>query len=148
MTRYTFIPSILLSVVLLYTPSIVQGSEPQSEDQRALTSLSPSQNQVFKITDTGLEPNSLSVKKEDRYIFFLNDSKESLVTLEVNFGRFTTHCSTQNMTIGDDGVVRSVRPIAPKDFAGVCFHDPGTLEFTVRGIKSYPQGIKGSLHIE
>jgi len=125
MKRFTFVPSVLLCVVLLYAPSLVQGSDSPNEDQRALTSPSPSQNQVFKITDAGIEPNSLSVKKEDRYIFFLNDSKESLVTLEVNFGRFTTHCSTQNMTIGDDGVVRSVRPIVPKDFAGVCFHDPG-----------------------
>jgi hypothetical protein len=112
-------------------------------------SLSPaeSNNKVISITDTGIEPKLLTMRKEDRIAFFLNSSAESLITLSVSFGNNATHCASENLKIDQDGTVRSTRPIPPKDFATTCFHDPGTYSYTVFGVKSAPKGIQGSIQV-
>jgi hypothetical protein len=104
-----------------------------------------SQNQVIKVTDKGLEPSVLEMKKEDRIAFILNDSRESLITLSLDFGKHASHCASENLKIQEDGTIQSVKPIVPKDFATTCFHDPGTYPFFVYGIPGAPQGLKGSI---
>jgi hypothetical protein len=88
------------------------------------------------------------MKRDDSIAFFLNDSTDSLATLEVKFGARAAHCASANMKIGDDGVIRSVRPIGPKDFASTCFHDQGTYEYTVFGLGKDTHGVKGTIVVE
>jgi hypothetical protein len=144
MRSYLFLPSLLLLVVLWLMPT----TDDTAAEQAPTETLAESQNQLIKFTDEGTPSNELRMKKDDRIVFFLNDTTDSLLTLEVSFGSLTTHCSSENLRIGDNGLVASTIPIVPKDFASTCFHDAGTYPYTVFGLKKYPQGLKGTIIIE
>jgi hypothetical protein len=98
------------------------------------------------ISEDGIEPKILSMKREDRVAFFVNNSLDSLLSIAVQFGKNSTHCASANLEIQDYGmdsgganassVVRSTKPISPKDFATTCFHEPGTYPYTIRGLTS------------
>ncbi len=118
-----------------------------AEDALSSLTTAESHNKLITITDAGIEPKVLTMRKEDRIAFFLNNSSESLITISVSFGNNATHCASENLKIEDDGSVQSIRPIPPKDFATTCFHDPGEYLFTVFGVKSAPQGIQGSIQV-
>jgi hypothetical protein len=143
MRNYLFLPSLLLCVVLSYLPT--HGTV-EAEDSRS--PVLPGQAQMISITDAGIEPLHLTLKKEDGLALFLNDSKDSLITLDLAYEKHATHCASANLTIGDDGVIRSKEPIPPKDFASTCFHDPGSYAFTIYGLKGSPAGVKGSITVE
>jgi hypothetical protein len=143
MRRLIFLPSLILCVVLAYLPTY---GTVEAEDSGAPEI--PGQGQMISITDAGVQPLSIAIKKGDGIAFFLNDTKDSLVTLDINYGKLTTHCASSNLSIGDDGIIRSKAPIAPKDFASTCFHDSGSYAFTVYGLKGSPAGVKGSIVIE
>jgi hypothetical protein len=117
--------------------------------EEAPPNISPSEsnNKIITITDTGIEPKVLSMRKEDRIAFFLNASSESLITLSLSFGNSATHCASENLKIDEGGGVRSIRPIAPKDFATTCFHDPGTYSYTIYGIPNSPKGVQGTIQV-
>ena len=134
-----------LSITLTATLTIASFAY---ADQNS-SSLSPSEsnNKVITISDAGIEPKVLTMRKEDRIAFFLNNSSESLITLSVSFGKNATHCASENLKIEEDGAVRSTRPIPPKDFATTCFHDPGTYSYTVFGVKSDLKGIQGTIQV-
>lgn len=134
----------LYSTLILVSASLSLLPQTAYADTPGLTP-AESQNQVIKVTDKGLEPSVLEMKKEDRIAFILNDSRESLITLSLDFGKHASHCASENLKIQDDGTIQSVKPIVPKDFATTCFHDPGTYPFTVYGIPGSPQGLKGSI---
>lgn len=144
MRSQLFLPSIVLAAVLCFLPTYdASEAEPSPE------SMPPeSKSHIITITDSGLTPSTLRMSKDDKVAFFLNDSSESLITISLNYNEHATHCSSGNLKIQDNGTIRSTEPIAPKDFAGSCFHDPGTYPFTVMGIKNQPQGIKGTIIIE
>lgn len=144
MRALLFLPSFLLAVVLLSMPRIELVA-----DQGFPSSTSPeSSNEVIKVTAAGLSPASLELRREDGIVLFLNDTPDSLVTMDLSFGKHATHCASENLKIGDDGVIRSVAPIAPKDFATACFHDPGSYSFTIYGLKQAPQGLKGLITVK
>jgi hypothetical protein len=144
MRSLLFIPSIILCAVLLSLPH----PHTHADEGFPTSTLPESSNQVIKLSDSGIDPQTLQMRKEDGIVFFLNDSADSLVTLELQFGSNRSHCASENLKLGDDGVARSTLPIAPKDFAGTCFHDPGTYAFTVYGLKQAPHGLKGSIVIK
>lgn len=138
-----FIPSIVLACVLCFLPTYdASQAEPSSD-------LPPeSKSHVIVVDDNGLNPSTLRMSKDDKVAFFLNDSSESLITVTLNYNEHATHCSSGNLKILDNGTIRSTEPIAPKDFAGSCFHDSGSYPFTVMGLKKQPEGIKGTIIIE
>jgi len=143
MQRFIFLPSIILCLVLLYLPTY---GTVEAEDSGAPEL--PGQGRMITVTDGGIQPLSVTIKKGDGIAFFLNDTKDSLLTLDINYGKLTTHCASANLSIGEDGTIRSKAPIAPKDFASTCFHDSGTYAFTIYGLKGSPAGVKGSIVIE
>lgn len=144
MRSYLFLPSLILCTVLCYLPTYGTSQAEQPEIGR----VPDSQSQVIRLSDAGVAPLTLKMKRDDKVAFFLNDSSDSLVTLELSFGKHATHCASSNLQINDDGSITSVKPIAPKDFASSCFHEPGTYTFTVYGLKGSAEGIKGSIIIE
>lgn len=144
MRSQLFLPSITLAVVLCFLPTYdASEAEPSRE-----TIAPESKNHIITITESGLAPSTLRMGKDDKLAFFLNDSSDSLITIALNYNEHATHCSSGNLKIQDNGTIRSTEPIAPKDFAGSCFHDVGTYPFTVMGLKSRPEGIKGTIIIE
>lgn len=105
-------------------------------------------NRLVKLTDRGLQPKTLNMKLDESILFFLNDTTESLATIEIDFGKKPTHCASSNLKIDKDGVIRSSRPYGPKDFASICFHDRGSYPFTIYGLKTSPQGVQGTIIVE
>ena len=81
-------------------------------------------------------------------LFFLNQTKDSLTTFELHYSGHHTHCASTNLKIGDDGVVRSVRPFGPRDFASACFNDKGTYKLKVYGLKKNPSGSTATIIVE
>lgn len=118
------------------------------EAQPLVTKIPDSKNQIIKLLDQGIEPASLHMKKEDSIVFFLNSSTDSLATIEVDYGDHTTHCASANLQVNKNGTVTSVRPIEPKNFASVCFHDSGKYPVKVFGLKSKPEGINAEIVVE
>jgi hypothetical protein len=149
MRTYLFLPSLLLVGVLWFMPTTedLAADQKYNETQHDAPSLE-SQNQMIKITDSGLSISELRMKKDDRIVFFFNDTTDSLLTLELSYGTNTTHCTSENLKVGDGGRIASTTPIVPKDFASSCFHDLGSYPFTIYGLKNYPEGLKGSITIE
>lgn len=158
MRTYLALPSIILLFVLIYFPlpgipesasaKHLNASGTKEIDPNAAPTTPESQAQMVKLTDRGIEPTELTIKQEDSIAFFLNGTNESLVTLEINFKGHPTHCASLNMQIGEDGIVKSSKPIAPQDFASTCFHDTGKYDFTVYGLASNPEGVKGSIIVQ
>lgn len=107
-----------------------------------------SKNKIVKFTDHGAEPQTLEMKLEDSIVFFLNDTADSLVTLEVDYGKKETHCASSNLEIAENGIVRSVRPFPPKDFASVCFHDRGTYPVKIYGLKANPKAVAATIVVQ
>jgi hypothetical protein len=139
-----FLPSFVLATVLFFLPTY-----DASEAEPAAPVAPPaSKSHIITINDNGLSPSTLRMSKDDKFAFFLNDSSDSLITISLNYTEHATHCSSGNLKIQDNGTIRSTEPISPKDFAGSCFHDPGSYPFTVLGLKKQPQGIQGTIIIE
>lgn len=135
---------ILIGIIIFSTASICHA-----EDAPPLvTKIPDSKNQIIKLEDTGIEPISLQMKKEDSIVFFLNSSTDSLATIEIDYGNHTTHCASSNLQINKNGTVTSVRPIEPRNFASVCFHEEGRYPFKIFGLKSKPQGIFAEIVVE
>ncbi|RIL11123.1 MAG: hypothetical protein DCC75_02965 [Proteobacteria bacterium] len=117
-------------------------------DRAASNAPPDSQNRIIKLTDKGLEPQVLKMKKDDYIVFFLNSSKDSLTTLEVDYGEKPTHCTSGNLAVRRTGIVGSTKPFGPRDFVSLCFHDVGTYPLTVYGLTAAPKGITGSILVE
>jgi hypothetical protein len=105
-------------------------------------------SEILKLTDRGLEPANVTLSSGEAILFLLNTSTDALATVEVTYGNRATHCATPNMKIEPDGVVHSSRPLGPKDFASVCFHDPGQYPITVYGLPSEPDGLQAIVTVE
>ena len=146
MRRLLFLPSCLLPLVLLYLPPQSFSEVSAVSDPTSLPA--GTQAQMIVVNDSGLEPRNLTISKKERVAFFLNNTKESLITLDVQFGSNTTHCASENLQIYEDGGVRSIKPVVPKDFATTCFHDAGTYPFTVRGVASSLEGLRGVITVQ
>jgi hypothetical protein len=139
-----FLSGFLLAAV----PQQSFADDGQDNSDQLQVHVPDSKNQIMKFTDDGVQPAEIHMRKEDSIVFFLNDSTDSLATLTVDFGKRTTHCATANLKIRDNGLISSIRPIEPRNFASVCFHDAGTYPVTVYGLKKKPEGIQASIVVQ
>jgi hypothetical protein len=110
-----------------------------------ITQLPASQSQIIKITDKGIQPRNLSMQLQDSIVFILNDSYQSLATVEVDYHGKTTHCASANLSVEKDKKLRSKHPFGRYDFASMCFRERGVYPFVVYGVKQQPTGITGSI---
>ena len=106
------------------------------------------QKEVIKISAKGASPTTIHFTKEDGSVFFLNNSKDSLMTLDIDFKGRRAHCASTNMKFSSDGHLRSTTPVGPKDFAITCFPEKGTYEFLAYGILGNQKPISGSIIVE
>ena len=104
--------------------------------------------EIVKLTDEGPSPSQIVLHKLDSSVFFVNSTKDSLLTLRVDFGKKMTHCASPNLKMGEDGVIQSVKPIAPKDFALMCFPEKGEYQVQFQGLSKFPKGTVGTVVIE
>jgi hypothetical protein len=145
MRAYLFLPSVILSAVLLYNPAqVASGADATSlvtHDDQA----TPHEGRIIKVTDRGIEPLELTVDTTDSVVFFFNDTADSLITLTLQTNGRKAHCASANLKIEEQGGVHSIAPIVPKDFASTCFQSAGRYPFTVSGLKGNPEGIQGAI---
>jgi hypothetical protein len=138
-----FLPSCVLCFVLLYLPNSV-NSETETGPLAPGTDL---QEQVTVVTDAGLEPRTPSTSRGERVAFFVSNSRDSLMTPDVNFQSSTTSCASNNLAILDDGRAPSTKPVSPKDFATPSLHETGRYPFTVKGVASYPERLQETIFV-
>lgn len=81
-------------------------------------------------------PAEIKLTKIDGSVFFVNATQDSPITLEVEFGSKKGHCATGNLKwLPDEKKIRSVEPVAPRNFAGLCFPDSGSYPVSIYGLK-------------
>lgn len=136
--------------IFIFLFSIGAAALAFADDSQVSTSNSvpPSQNQVIVVTDKGIDPTNPEMTVSDSILFFLNSTTDSLVSLEVDFGDKPTHCASSNMIIEDAGTIKSVRPIGPRDFASLCFHQAGIYPARIYGLKNAPAGVTTSIVVK
>src|SRR5262245_24154190 len=108
---------IIFTLTLYFPLESIADTKSKPQAPNSVVNIPESRNRIIRLTDHGLEPASISMKKEDSIVFFVNDTTESLTTLEIDFGDKPTHCGSANLKIGEDGKVRSIRPFGPNDFS-------------------------------
>ena len=113
-----------------------------------LKTAADSTNMVLKVTDSGLVPSTLKLGKAGGSVFFLNNSSDSLLNVEVEYGAHPGYCATGKMEMQKDGIFRSRAPLAPKTFLSICFPQPGTYPVRVLGLRSQPKGLTGTVIVE
>ncbi len=139
-----FIAPILLLASLFCVFSVAAAPTVRAQSE----SMPNSKNYIIKLKESGPEPGLLRLRPDDSVVFFLNETKEALATLEVDFTGKTAHCASSNMRVSDDQSVKSVTPFGPKDFATTCFHSPGSYTYKVYGLPANPKGVTGTVVLE
>lgn len=133
--------SLFAAAAILATDAAIvlaQGGAPLNDPEKI----------VVRVTEGGLEPSTIRLHKDDSSVFFLNSTKDSLMSVSVNFGNHRTHCASENLKLGDDGKLQSVQPIGPKDFALTCFPQKGSYQVAISGIAGHSQPLVGTVIVE
>ena len=99
------------------------------------------EKRVIRITPQGFVPSEIKLKKQDSSVFFVNSTENEKFNVAINFGPRRKHCWTKNMEVGNDGVIRTTKPVEPRDFALVCFPESGEYMVTASGEKGKPSRI-------
>lgn len=89
---------------------------------------------IIKVTPEGLQPKEVTLDHLDGSVFIYNDTQEDLITFEIEWGRRSAHCASQNLQLTEAGILRTIRPIAPGDFGLACFPQAGTYPVRVYGL--------------
>ena len=137
----------LLHVLVFIAWPVFLCAEVAPEAVSKILPVAPAVKEIVKLTEGGFLPATLSLRKLDGSVFFLNATPDSLLTLQVDFRGHKTHCASPNLKIGEDGVIRSVKPIGPKDFALMCFPEIGTYKVTVEGVRGMASPVSGTIAV-
>lgn len=146
--RRAYLCSTVILVILLVSPFLISIRSTARADENNLLPLPQSRNQIVKITDSGLVPSNIKMTVNDSIVLFLNSTRDSLTTLEIDFGSKKTHCASSKMVLREAGSIKSGEPFGPREFASTCFHDPGQYRFTVFGVPNFPQGLQSTIIVE
>lgn len=109
-----------------------------------------SEDLVIAIDDLGSRPTNIEMKVRQGIIFFYNATRGSLLTLELDFGKYALTCfssSTENLAFRDSTTLASTSPIGPGGFATTCFPSVGTYTYTIYGLERFPKGLKGTIEV-
>ena len=101
---------------------------------------------ILKYTGDKLEPSRLELKKLDSSVFFLNESQNKEVDIEIDFKNKKMHCHSENLKLVD-GSLKSDKPIKPRDFEVLCFPSAGTYPYQVKEGSSKGKILKGEIII-
>jgi len=149
-----FLPIIAL-VLMLFYGRILQA-ELQAQDTQHVSSdkttelipVAPAEKEIVKLTDRGIDPQTIILKTMDSSVFFVNVTKDSLITLNVDYGKHRLHCASSNMKFDSNGVMKTLRPIGPQDFAIMCFPEQGTYTVSVQGLGGNSKEHKSQVVVE
>ncbi len=117
-------------------------------DDAPAPGLPESKNQTMRLTDDGIEPSTLKLRPQDSVVFLLNDTTDSLLNFELNFGEHITHCNGGILRAQEHGRVASTKPLEPRNFVTTCFHEKGSYPIVVYGMKKHPKGLTATIIVE
>lgn len=109
--------------------------------------LADSEKKVVRLTEHGLEPTNIVLKTLDSSVFFVNETRDSPLSLSVDFGSHRLHCATGNVKFAD-GKLHSVEPVGPHDFVLMCFPERGTYQVQVQGLRGPKETAAGTVTVE
>ena len=133
--------------IFIIALALCSGVDAYAHDKNE-NDIESAQKEVVKVTSKGLEPSTMKLSKLDASVFFVNATKDSLVTVDVNFGGKKAHCASSNMKFNTEGHMHSVEPVGPKDFALMCFPEKGTYPVQVFGVLPNNQPLNGAVIVE
>ena len=99
--------------------------------REALTESKDARPQIIKIGPAGLSSSNFTMQQSDSVVFFYNTTDQELLTLEIDFGKRSVHCSGALRVVKEPGLSRSRKPFGPKEFISTCFHERGAYPFKV-----------------
>lgn len=133
-TNKTLFRLISTASILLYA-SFANAQETLNSPQTEI--LQDAEKILVKLSSLNTIPKSTMLSKLDSSVFFLNSTKNSLLTISIDFGKRKAHCASGNMKwFKDEGILKSSEPLAPKDFAVMCFPESGIYNVSVYGLKN------------
>ena len=118
----------------------------ESQDDHA--EVGNAEKKVVLISDQGFDPPVMKLKTLDGSVFFVNNTKDSLVTLNIDFGGKRAHCASGNLELSPQHQLVSKSPIAPKDFAFLCFPEKGKYAARAYGVKGKKDAVVGAVEVE
>lgn len=104
--------------------------------------------QMIKVTPKGLVPPELNMQQSDSVVFFYNNTIDDLISLEIDFGTNSVHCSAAVKIIQEPGLTRTRKPFGPKEFASTCFHEKGRYPFKVFTSQKGKAPLTGTVIVE
>ena len=140
-----FLPSILLSAVLIYLPSQGSSEKPAGETSETSTQAN---KVVVTLTDSETTPKALTLKKGDLITFTVAQSAKSTPMIEIAFHEHGENCVPQNFGLSPEGKIESETALASSNPATTCFRDAGQYAFMVKGLQSNPAGVSGIITVE
>jgi hypothetical protein len=121
--------SLLLLLISLVTVEVVSAYAHEDDASSGKRS-----KYIIKVTPQGLQPPQITLDHLDGSVFIYNDTQNDLITFEIEWGKRSAHCASQNLQLTEAGILRTVRPIAPGDFGLACFPQTGTYPVRVYGL--------------
>lgn len=107
----------------------------------------PAAKITLEIPESGPASNLTLLPEEDSSVFFLNSTNTDIITLEVFFGDSKQHCWTPNIE-KKNGYLRTREPLAPRDFALMCFPEKGKYPYKIFGLQKFPKGFAGVIEVK
>lgn len=131
------VAALYVSIFLLSTICLAQDSLLPPPTREPAQIVQDPEKVLVKIVSLQTIPKQIQLTKADSSVFFVNSTKNSLLTLIIKYGSRNAHCASGNMKwFKSEGILRSNEPIAPKDFAVMCFADSGVYDVYIFGLKT------------
>ena len=148
-------PKLLLRTLVFFcwisflnsTPAFSVDEHQHAENEQAPTK-ADARPQIIKISSNGVAPTKLTMQKSDSVVFFYNTTDEDLLTLEIDFGARSVHCSGALRVVKEPGLSRTRKPFGPKEFVSTCFHEKGAYPYKIFSSRSNNQVFSGSVSVE
>jgi hypothetical protein len=151
MIALKFLPRILVLFcwlsVLASAPAFAVDNHQHSEEEQAQTK-ADARPQIIKISSVGVAPAKLTMQRSDSIVFFYNTTDEDLLTLEIDFGSRSVHCSGALRVVKEPGLSRTRKPFGPKEFVSTCFHEKGAYPYKIFSSRNGNQVFSGSVSVE
>lgn len=110
------------------------------EETRPLP-LESATKEIIKVTEKGLTPQNMTLSVPDSTVFLVNFADSAPMNVAIEFGQRRVHCHSKNLELDEAGIMKTIKPVNPQDFAVLCFPEKGTYPYTV----TYDGGVKGPL---
>ena len=134
---------ICLAFLLVTAISI---EDAQAKDEIEASTISPGKKEIVIVTEEGIKPKHIKIERTSS-VFFLNGTSSSKFNISVDLGKSGLHCWTKNLQKDESGKLSSIDPVAPRDFALMCFPNEGEFKVDVVGVDNFKSSFSGTIEV-